>query len=203
MPASCARGAYASTRRYCMGLARPRAERIEAARAMFAAGVPKREVARNLRTSARTVGRWVQPSNDPSPPRAPRRPEPAAVLLKAALAWVIRFDAEPNSVTWNATRAWKRGPDAWQRHLQGWGPGNYSVAQEAQAHDVTKQFGSWKVFHKQLDNALRRRRDKDDPYRPRPVPPQVGGSRHWQLTHVVSSASPVTRPTVTRSRRCS
>lgn len=157
-----------------MGVVRSRAERIAAARAMFVAGVPKREIARSLRTSARTVGRWVQPPNDPSPPRPSRQPEPAAVLLEAALAWVMRFDAEPNSVTWNATRAWTRGPDAWQRHLEGWGPrGTTAWRCWPQAHDVTKQFGSWNTFHKQLDHALRRRRNQDDAYRPRPVPPQV------------------------------
>lgn len=139
---------------------------------MFAAGVPKRRIARDLGTSARTVGRWVQPSEG-EPRRKRREPDPASVLLEAALAWVTRFGFHPNSVTWNATRAWKLGPDAWRRHLEGWGPRSATTWRSwPQPNDVTQRIGSWKAFHKCLDKEVRGRRDGDDPYKPRPVPPR-------------------------------
>ncbi|MEJ7786057.1 MAG: hypothetical protein WKF96_14725 [Solirubrobacteraceae bacterium] len=102
-----------------------------------------------------------------------RAPEPGEVLLEAALAWVMRFDFKPNSVTWNATRAWKHGSDAWQRHLEGWVPRSTTGWRSwPQPQDVTVQFGSWKAFHKLLDDELERRRDRGNPYAPRPVPPK-------------------------------
>lgn len=157
-----------------MGVARTRAERIAAAKAMFARGLSKRQIARELQTSARTVGRWVGTSKDP-PARRRRQPEPADVLLEAGLARFMRFGSKPNSVTWNATRARKRGADAWRCHLEGWGPRGTTVWRSwPQAHDVTLRYGSWKMFHERLDEEVQRRRDDGDPYRPRPVPRKPG-----------------------------
>jgi len=169
-----------------MAVGRSRAERIEAAKAMFVAEVPKRQIARDLGVYPSTVRRWLGTAKTPAERRR-RAPEPAEVLLEAALAWVMRFDFKPNSVTWNATRAWERGPDAWRRHVEGWVPRSTTEWRSwPQPHDVTVRSGSWKAFHKLLDDELERRRDRGNPYRPRPVPP-----KHAQFATLTAHAREV------------
>ena len=154
-----------------MAVGRSRAERIEAAKAMFAAGTSKRQIADDLGVYPSTVRAWLGTANKTAE-RKRRMPESAEVLLEAALAWVMRFDCKPNSVTWNATRAWKE-PDTWRRHIEGWVPRNSTTWRSwPQPQDVTVRFGSWQAFHKLLDDELKDRRDRGNSYTPRPVPPK-------------------------------
>lgn len=153
-----------------MALGRTRAERIDAARTMFAADVPKRRIARDLGVAPVTVRHWLGTAKKPAS-RKRREPEPADVLLEAALAWYMRFDLAPNSVSWNATKARKKGSAAWGRHLEGWGPrGTTAWRSWPQPHDVTRRLGSWRAFHELLDEELERRRADGAPYVPRTVP---------------------------------
>lgn len=151
---------------------RSRAERIAAAKAMFADGVPKRQIARDLEVDPKTIRTWLGTAKKPAK-RKPRQAEPADVLLEAALAWVTRNGFPPNTTAWNATRARKAGAAAWQRYLEGWGPrGTKTWRVWPQDHDVTLRFESWHCFPDILNAELERRRTANEPYVPRPVPPQ-------------------------------
>jgi hypothetical protein len=140
------------------------------AEAMYADSIPKRQIARALRRDPATIRRWLRPAGHLQR-RKPRTPLSCELLLDAGLSWVGRFGFKPNSSTWNATRAWRAGGDAYQRHQEGWSPRRTGVWRSwPQPHDVTRRFGSWADFHQTLDREIERRRRESDPYRPRPVP---------------------------------
>ena len=140
------------------------------ARALHADRVPKREIARHVGRDPATIRRWLRPDR-PRCRGKPRTPALRAHLIDAGLAWDKRVGALPNSSSWHATRAQRKGGAEYQRFLEGWGPpGQRAWRSWPQPHDVNRRFKSWATFKRVLEDELERRRIEAEPYRPRHPP---------------------------------
>jgi len=140
------------------------------ARALHADRVPKREIARLVGRDPATIRRWLRPDRQRRTGK-PRTPASRTHLIDAGLAWYMRVGALPNSSSWHATRAQRKGGAEYQRFLEGWGPlGQRAWRSWPQPHDVNRRFKSWARFKKVLEDEIERRRIEADPYRPRHPP---------------------------------
>lgn len=165
------------------------AKRRRAAREMHARGIAKREIARRLGVTPKSIRRYL---GEPEKPRDRTMPD-ADLLLEEGLAYHARFGGElPTSTTFNATRARAAGPEPWRRHCEGWVSRRDSRWRPWSQHSaLVRRFGSHAGFIAALQREIARRAATGNPYEALPVPKDVAA-----LAAVEAANRAASRPNV-------